>query len=408
MGDTVGIPFDPYETPIARRDSILIRLKFLKRYNVTNPKVITRTLTWGLFTTEKFRSSDRRYLAQFTENPGKPFSWFARKLGLSTSSIFEAYHRLNKRIQFRFITGLNFPLLKLKHFALFFKPNAEFKASSLLRDFTLSINRDTLGDWMWASFLIPNQIRILKEFGESLKKTSYEVFEDYRLYEIKSVGKCCNLSIFDGEKWIPSEDILGVGAFKFAERIGEVLPRLREYDYENEPIEFDTIDYLIACLRYGNARSKNSEIRDVLSQYGYNLSWVTVAKRLTALMRVGLFFPSFSFSGLGLSAASMYAVECEDRVLETLYHTFTQFPECTAYRTDKGLVFMVRAPAETAPAISYLVQSTLRDEAERVIVTNRLENIGSKVPAALYRYWSSDKQYWGFRRGFFDLTKKIS
>lgn len=407
MGDPGDFPFDPYQTPVERRDSILIRLKFLKKYRVNNPQEIIRIMTWGLFTTEKFNSSDRKYLVEFVENPDKSFSWFAKRLNTSTSTIFEAYHRLNKRIQFYFLSGLNFPLLKLKHIIVFFKPNETFKASSLSKEFTLSINRDTLGDWMWASFLVPNQTRILKEFADSLKKISYKVFDDHRLYEVKSMGKSCNLLMFDGEKWIPSDDVLGVGAFKFAERAGEVSPRLSEHEYGREPMEFDTVDFLIACLRSGNARSKNSEIRSVLSQYGYNLAWVTLSKRLTRLRRAGLFIPSFGFSGLGLGAASTYAVECEDDLLETLYHTFPQFPECTASRTDKGVVFMVRAPAESGPAISYLVQSTLRDEAERLIVANRLENIGTKIPTAFYSHWNADKQYWEFERGYFDLAKNL-
>jgi hypothetical protein len=407
MGEPGEFPFDPYETPIERRDSILIRLKFLKKYNISNPQEIIRILTWGLFATGKFNSSDRRYLVEFVENPDKSFRWFADKLKVSTSTIFEAYHRLNKRIQFRFASALNFPLLKLRHLIVFLKPNEAFKTSSLSREFTLSVNRDTFGDWMWASFLVPDQTRILREFADSLKKIGYEVFDDHRLYEVRSLGKSCNLLMFDGEKWIPSDDVLGVGAFKFAERAGEVSPRLNEYEYGREPIEFDTVDFLIACLRSGNARSKNSEIRSVLSQYGYNLAWVTLSKRLTCLRRAGLFIPSFGFSGLGLGSASTYAVECEDDLLETLYHTFPQFPECTASRTDKGVVFMVRAPAESGPAISYLVQSTLRDEAERLIVANRLENIGTKIPTALYTHWNADKQYWEFERGYFDLAKNF-
>ncbi len=407
MGDPGDFPFDPYQTPVERRDSILIRLKFLKKYRVKNPQEIMRMMTWGMFTSEKFSSSDRKYLVEFVENPDKSFSWFARRLNTSTSTIFEAYHRLNKRIQFYFSSALNFPLLKLKHFIVFFKPNETFKPSSLSRDFTLSINRDTLGDWMWASFLVPNQTRIFKEFADSLKKISYRMFDDHRLYEVKSMGKSCNLLMFDGEKWMPSDDVLGVGAFKFAERVGEILPRLNDYEYSTEPIRFDTIDFLIACHRYRNARSKNSEIREVLRQYGYNLAWVTLAKRLTSLRRAGLFFPVFGFSGLGLSAASTYAVECEDDLIETLYHAFPQFPECSVSRTDKGVVFMVRAPGESVPAISYLVQSTLRDQAERLIVANRLQNIGTKVPTALYSHWNKDKQYWEFERGYFDLAKNL-
>jgi hypothetical protein len=290
---------------------------------------------------------------------------------------------------------------------VFFKPSEAFKASLLWRDFTLSINQDTFGDWKWASFLVPNQTRIQREFTDGLKKFSYDAFEDYRLYEIKSMGKSCNLSTFDGERWIQSDDALGVSALKFAERTGELLPRLNDYRYGFEPVKFDSIDYLITFIRCADARSRNSEIRSILSQYGFGLAEVTLAKRLMSLRKKGLFIPFFSFSGIGLGSASAYAVECEDSFVETLYRTFPLFPECTVSRTDKGVVFMVRSPAESAPAVSYLVQTTLRDGADRLIVASRLENIGTRAPTTLYRCWNSGKQFWEFERGHFDLTRQL-
>jgi hypothetical protein len=407
MGDPGGFPFDPYQTPVVRRDLVLVRLKFLKKYNISNAQEIIRILTWGLFTSEKFNSSDRKYLVEFVANPDRSFTWFAKDLGVSTSSIFEAYHRLVKKIQFSFAYLCNYPLLKLKHFIVFFKPNETFEASLISRDFTHTINQDTLGDWKWASFLVPNQTRIQREFADGLKKFSQEEFEDHRLYEVKSMGKSCNLSTFDGEKWIQSDDAVGVGTFKFAERTGELSASLNDYKYAVEPTKFDNIDYLLACFKCANSRAKNFELRTVLDQFGFNLASVTLAKRLTSLRRKGLFIPFFNFSGLGLSSASVYAVECDDSIIETLYRAFPQLPECTVSRTDKGVVFMVRAPAESVPATSYLIQTTLNDQADRLIVANRLQNIGGKTPTTLYKCWNSEKQYWEFDRGHFDLTKKL-
>jgi DNA-binding Lrp family transcriptional regulator len=407
MGDTIGIPFDPYVTPVVRRESILIRLKFLKKYHIDNPKEIIRVLTWGLFATDKIGQPDRKYLAKFVENPDKSFAWFAKDLGVSTSSVFDAYRRLRDKIQFRFNCVLNYPLFKLRHFVVFFKPNEEFRSSMVTREFSLTVNKDTLGEWMWASFVVPNQTRIMREFIDSVKKLSYQVFDDHRLYEVKSYGRSINLSMFDGEKWMPSEDALGVGSFKFAERAEGILPRLNESIYGEKPVKFDAIDFIIACLKYGNARERTSEIRSVLTQYGYRLSPVTISKRLTSLNRAGVFIPTFGFAGLGLIAALAFIVECEDRVRETLYHVFPQFPDCIASRTDKGVMFMVRSTSESAPAISYLVQSSLVDRADRVIVTNRIENMGTRIPMLFYEHWNKEKQYWEFARGYFDLTSKL-
>jgi hypothetical protein len=86
---------------------------------------------------------------------------------------------------------------------------------------------------------------------------------------------------------------------------------------------------------------------------------------------------------------------------------FPQFPECTASRTNKGVVFMIRTPAESVPAISYLMQSILQEKSERVILVNRLENIGSRFPTAFHKFWNNDRQFWEFERSYFDLTKKV-
>lgn len=404
-GDTKDIPFDPYETPPKMKDSILIRLKFLKKYNISSPREIMRVLTWGLLATERMDPSDRKYLVEFVESPDKPFSSIAKRLGVSAVSVFDAYHRLRERIEFRFISAFNFPLFKLRHIFVFFKPREDFDGQRLAKPFGLSLNRDTFGEWMWASFLVPDQDKCLREFNDSLRRLAPEAFVDYRSYEVRSIGRTCNLSLFDGERWIHGPDVLGIGPLKLAEASKGLLPRLDEFSYGKTPIRFDKVDFLISCMKYGNARLKNSDIGDVLSQYGYSLSWVTISRRITFLMRAGVLRPYFHFSGLGLNVASMFALECEDELLETLYHAFPQYPECTAYRTDKGVIFMIRTTAEAAPSISYLLQSSLQDKADRLIVTNRLENIGSKTPIGLYEYWNSDRQYWEFERGFFDLTR---
>jgi DNA-binding Lrp family transcriptional regulator len=201
---------------------------------------------------------------------------------------------------------------------------------------------------------------------------------------------------------------LGIGPLKLAELNKGALPRFDEFFYAETPIRFDKVDFLISCLRNGNARIKNSEIRDVLSKYGYNLSWVTISRRLKLLRRAGVFRSYFYFSGLGLNMALMFAVECDHELLETLYYAFPLYPECTAYRTNKGVIFMIRTTTETAPSISYLIQSFLRDRAERLFATNRLENIGGKSPMGLHEYWNSDRQYWEFKSGFFQLAKDRS
>jgi hypothetical protein len=213
--------------------------------------------------------------------------------------------------------------------------------------------------------------------------------------------------MFDGERWIVSEEALGLGAFKYAEASKEVTPRLEGLTYGEKPIKFDQADFIIAYLRVVNARTKNFSIREVLRQNNHDLSLVTISKRATALKKAGVFHPTSSFTGLGLRMASVFAVECDNRTLETFYHMFPMVPQCVASRTDKGVVFMVRTTADAAPAISYLMRG-LEDEVDNLITANRLENIGTRWPGDLYKHWNDEEQYWEFERGHFDLTKSHS
>jgi DNA-binding Lrp family transcriptional regulator len=405
-----GIPFDPYETPTYRRDQILERLKFLKRYRINSPREIVRILTWGLFATDSIKRSDRKYLVAFVENAGKPLTRIASALTVSPGSAYEAYRRLRRRIQLRYVAFMNYPLFKLRHYILFFKPDEDFDVSTLLREFTLTVNRDVYTDWAWATFLVPDQERTLKEFTNGLRSLSHSAFAEYSLHGVTSYGKSYNLSLFDGQKWVCAEEALAVGALRFSEQttddmVGE--PPFFDLTYASEPTKFDDVDFILAFLKFGNARMRNAEMRSVLRSYGHNLSWGVVSHRVSRLLGLNAFMPVPNFSGLGLTVASTYAVECDDIVTRALRRALPHFPECAAMcRTDKGIVFMVRAPPDAMPTIAYMIDGALRDRAERVILAIRLENMGTKNPISLHSHWNADRQYWVFDRGFFDLSRE--
>nr|MDO8100571.1 hypothetical protein [Candidatus Njordarchaeota archaeon] len=403
------VTFSPYFTSVHYRESMIAGLEFLKRHNIRKPTEIMRVLTQCMLASRNPRASDRRYLVEFNENPGKPFKWYADRLNVSLSSVTRAYQRLEKTTEFRFNSGVNYPLFRLKHFALFFKPDESFKISMLsTRGFALTLNYDAFGEWKWASFLVPNQDRTLKEFKHGLAGFASEVLRDHRLYEIKSIGKHCNLSMFDGERWWFSEESFGLGVFEHVEANKEVLPRLEEFKYGDKPIRFDQIDFLLSLEAASDYLAKSSKLARILREYGYcDLSRLNISNRLAALKRNGFFFPCCYFSGLGLNSMFVFAAECDDKTLETFYHVFPMLPDVWAYRTDKGVVCALMIPVGMAPAISYVLEG-LRDEVDDLIVTSRFGNIGTRGRSDLCKYWNAEKQCWHFERGFFDLSNYAS
>jgi hypothetical protein len=161
---------------VDRKEKIVTTLKFLKKHHINRPTEIIRILTQALLAYEKVEASFRKYLVEFTDNPGKPFRWYAGRLSVSVSSVTRAYQKLRKAIHLRFFACADYPMFKLKHFILYFKPDRSFRTSMVSkRVFTRTLNYDTFGEWMWASFLVPDQDRILKEFKNSLAIFASEV-----------------------------------------------------------------------------------------------------------------------------------------------------------------------------------------------------------------------------------------
>jgi DNA-binding Lrp family transcriptional regulator len=400
--------FSPYTIPSDQKDMILAKLEFMKKHNIERPTEIVRLLTQLLSKNEKIGSSYTKYLDEFTANPDKPFKWYAGRLKVGESSVTRAYKKLRKSIDLRFGFYTNYPIFRLKHFVLYFQSDGCFQSSMLSkREFTRTLNYDTFGEWMWASFLVPDQVRILKEFKDSLARFAKEVLRDHHLYEVNSIGKHNNFSMFDGEKWVSNKEAFGIGALELAEANERILPRMKEFSYSDSSIKFDQVDFILAFLALANGHLKSSELRQVLKENGCgDLSPVTIQKRFAALRHKRAFFSICSFSGLGLTFAWPFAAECDERTLETLYHLFPMFPECWAYRTDKGVVGMILGPAEMASGISYVLQG-IKGKVDKLLVTSRFSNIGTRSQLDLYKYWDAKKQYWDFERGFFDLTNGL-
>jgi hypothetical protein len=404
-----GFIFDPYTRPAEDKGKIIAKLEYLKKHNIKKPKEVTRFLVEGLYTGEKIGGSHCKYLVEFMDDPGKPFNWYANRLKVSVSSVTRAFRKLTKSSGLTFFSHPNYPMFKLKHFNLFFQPNESFQPTMISeREFAKALNYDTFGEWMWTAFLVPDQSRILDEFKGGLARFADEVLRDYHLYEFKSVGSSSNFSMFDGEKWSFDIEAFGIGAFELVRANESILPRMNEFTYGDTPIRFDRVDFLLATFASSNCLAKNSELRKIVMEYGCgDLSPATIQRRLATLRDKRAIFNDSGISRIGLTSAFGFAIECDEGTVETLYHLFPIFPECWAYRTNKGVFGMILGPPAMAAGISYVLQG-LKDEVDHLFVTSRFANIGSRSGLELYKYWNAEKQYWDFERGFFDLTKGMS
>jgi hypothetical protein len=405
IGTTV---FSPYFTPEEKREPILLGLKYLKTHNISKPKEIMRVLAESNLGAEKVSSSSLKYLEEFTRSPDGDFTCYAHRLGVNISSVTRAYQKLKKDIGFRFGFWMNFPVFRLKHLVLYFRPNEWFTSDILFNQaFTRTLSYDTFGEWMWASFLVPNQERILREFASGLSRLSDRTFRDHRLYEVKSMGRSYNLTMFDGRKWLLSKEAFGIGLFEYARTCMDIIPCLQEFKYGDGSIRFDQLDFFLSASASSDALVRVSELIRLIKENGFgDLSPITVTRRLARLRQRGALFPISGFFGLGLNNQFAFAAECNDRTAETLFRALPMFPESWAFRTDRGVIGTVAAPAEMTSAVSYTLQR-LKDEVDELILTSRFMNVGSRNQHFLSQYWNAEKQYWEFERGFFDISKPI-
>lgn len=419
--------FDPFTAPTARnlREALISRLASIRKYKITNPEVVRRTLI-TCFYSEKttIRTRQKAYLDAFMKNPGRSYTEIAKKLGFSPQAVSHASNSLQKASLFRYYGYINYPLFKLRHFVVFFNSLEEYRGDNeFLRKlffdnlpFTLSLNSDVYEGSSWVSFVIPDQARELNEFKRSLNSLRGEVFREANVAELRSFSTGSNLEFFDGRSWFFDPQLWAYGFFEFIRENKEILRKATELHYSSESIVFDRMDFLISATLAANPLVSHNEIKKQLAQFGYEVSRPTITRKVRRLVpaesesgngeatRLPAVCPYITYWGLGLDNLNMYLIESKEEQVEELCYAVGYLPYYFLYRTDKGVLLSVKSSASEAAKVNYMMKAI--NEIRIVSSSNRFENVGGRSLVHLYEKWNENKQQWVCKNGELDFVKR--
>ncbi|WXG46597.1 MAG: winged helix-turn-helix domain-containing protein [Candidatus Atabeyarchaeum deiterrae] len=407
--------FDPFTAPATRniRDALISRLTSIRKYRITKPEVVRRTLITCLAPEgRRIRTKQKLYLDTFMKNPGSSYTEIAKQLGFSPQAVSHASNSLQKSSLLRFYGYINYPMFKLRHFIVFFNILEEYRGKDeylrrLLFDnlpFALNLNSDVYEGSSWASFVIPNHSKELNEFKESLNELKGEVFRDINLVELKSFSTGSNLEFFDGRSWFFDPQLWAYGFFEFIRENKEISRKAAEFHYSAEPLVFDRKDFLIAAICATDPLISHSEIKKRLTQFGYGISRPTVTRKINRLMsaenqslngggeKQPAIYPYMTYWGLGLDNLNAYLIECDEEQVEELRYAVGYLPYYFLYRTDRGVLLFIKSAASEAAKINYMIKGI--NEITVVASSNRFENIGGRSLIHLYEKWNDSRQQW--------------
>jgi hypothetical protein len=418
--------FDPFLTPISQslREALVSRLASIRKYNIRRPEVVRRTLITCFYTQEeRSYSKQKKYLDAFMRNPGKGFKEIAEQLGVTPQATYKAYHHLQRAATVVFNGYLNYPMFKLRHFAIFFSPLREYKEKNdflrrVLFDsvpFALGLNLDVHEGSSWASYVVPDRSEQLHEFKSSLQQLKGELFQQIEVRELRSYSTGSNLEFFDGKRWFFDPQLWAYGFFEFAKENKELLKKPIVIRYSNETMKFDRKDILIADMLRSNIFSTHIEINRALKQHGYELSRASVTRRVEKLLapsgppRDGenesqsAVYPSMTYLGLGLKSLSAYLIECKPELTEEIHYAVGYLPYYYLYTTDSGVVLFIKSALEDVGSINYVIRGI--NEITIAAYSSRFQNTGTRDISQLQNKWDEHNQKWTCRKDEFNFVK---
>lgn len=419
--------FDPFSAPISRafREALVTRLSSIRKYRITNAEVVRRALVTCLYEEERgVRRKHKTYLDVFMRNPRESYTAIARELGVTPQAVSTACRSLQKS-DIKFWGYIDYPAFKLRHFAVFFTAMAEYRGKGeylrkLFFDnlpFTLSLNTDVYEGNNWASFVIPNQEREIREFKKSLGELVGEVFRDLTICEMKSISTGSNLEFFDGKRWFFDPQLWTYGLFEFVRENKEIIRKASGLRYSTQPIRFDRIDFLVASVLASDLKISHHDIKQRLSEYGYHISRPTVTRRVARLFSPkeeqhvhgeepqAVIHPYMTYDGLGLNNLSIYLIECDEKYVEEMFYAVCYLPYYFLYRTDKGMLLSVKSPGEDIAKFNYMIKGL--NEIRVVAYSNRFQNMGIRHLAQLHDKWDEARQKWTCADGELNFVRRF-
>jgi hypothetical protein len=394
------------------------RLKMLHRYNITDPEKIKRNLILSWQGAAEISRKELKALIAFNNHPSLSLRDIEKNSEIPKSTLSYNLNKLQQKIGLRFLSTFDCTKFKLRHYAMFMRVPVEIPYTGLLQmidsEFKRTLTAGFVGGdrdyyWAWASYYVPDQVRILREFKQSIDEL-YRTLEEVILYEITGLSRGVNLDNFDTKRWFFPADVFTDGLFAFVKDHEDTLPMAPIDKYSNKYIRFDKTDFLIALNHISNTRASLESTRKNLEKYQIFLSPSAICKRLQRLQRTKMFLtPTIGFNGLGIPNFVTLVVECERQTVEFFQRAITQFPRYVFAETDSGFFLSLYLPDQSTSRFIHMLRGlqiqTRRTLAREPLLFYRFENVGSRWLFNIADRWNTNRQYWDVPRGEFKFPK---
>jgi len=408
--------FDPYLAPKSRAiyDTIVYRLKMIKKYRITDSEQIWRLLSLDLVREKRLKRNERKFLEAMIIHPEKTYTEIARLLGVTPAAVIYNLKKFKEKFGLRFVSLFDYTKFKLRKYIAFVKFKQSYNKRVFFKvfnsPFLTSFNFDTFSSegkrWGWIGFVVPDQRRTLREFKDSIVELKDRLFDDLRVYEERGMGHGWNLDRFDNRQWFFQEDMWIYGLLNFVEKYEDVLPLPDIFWFSYEMIPFDGLDFLIFLFKIVDYKISYQKIKGLLQEQGYNLSITQIGERVKRLQSLNVWKPYIHLDGLGLSEVLTVNVECDEDAKEILLKALTEFPRYYVTVHDRGLLFLLFLPHGYGERFAYLFDD-FREHVDDMLIIRRFTNVGSWLPIKMHDMWNAKRKFWEVGKNYFNFYERL-
>lgn len=408
--------FNPYLLPKSRPiyDTIIYRLKMIKKYRITDPEQVWRLLSLDFAREKRLKKNERKFLEAFVTYPDKTYTEIARFLGVTPAAVLYNLKKFKEKFGLRFVSLFDYTKFKLRNYVIFVKFKHLYDKRTVFKILEnpslTTFNFDTFSSggerWGWIGFVVPDQKRVLKDFKDSITELEGILFNELRIYEIRGMGHGWNFERFDNKHWFFQEDMWVYGLLNFVEKYEDILPQPDIFSFSYETTPFDNIDFLIFLFKIVDYKISYKKLRGLLQEQGYNLSITQIGERVKKLKSFNVWKPYVDLIGLGLSEVLTVNVECNESTREILLKALPEFPRYAVSVHDRGLLFMLFLPHGYGERFAYLFDD-FRDHVNDMLIIRRFTNIGSWLPIKMHKMWNAKRRFWDLGKNYFNFYEKL-
>lgn len=386
------------------------RLQLIASYRLADGNRISELLIAGLLPPTPLILSQRQteYLTAQHENPRIGTVTLANTLGISPRTVKREKQQLFSQYGIRIASMLDPHRFGLTQLGVQFRAKTLETAQAFdtwirteaLREkplpFLLGCGWDVNQQEGFLSLYAPNQNLWMQKIHRLLDRLQEHFFATASIHQIQGCYSNISFDYYDyvSQHWRILSDVQTEGLARFIEKHGEQFAPLRGFDYSQETISFNQVDWLLA-LTLSQGLLTKKERTQLLSQYGFPLAEKTLWTHERRLRKGKTLFPSLAFSHLTFNDIICVTAQCDKTSVPIFHQLFSQLASSRLYPTDKGVVAFIGVPVGGASLMKQLTLTLLNISGlSDVSVLRFNRDIPQVPPLSTFTLWNATTKLW--------------